>query len=162
MPIQQIALYCQRSKMMLAIAESCTGGLIAARCTEEPGASLWFSGAIIAYNNQLKQQYLGVEADSLMRFGAVSEPVVEQMARGVQRAFNAHCSIATSGIAGPGGGSKEKPVGTVCIAVCAGKVIEKNTFYFRGNRGQIRETSVAAALDMLLKLLKRTHEKPAS
>lgn len=103
-----------------ATAESCTGGSIAAAITGIAGCSAVFKGSVVAYSNEVKAAVLGVGEDALATYGAVSEEVVKQMAQGVQRVMNVDCAVATSGIAGPSGGTPEKPVGTVWIAVAVG------------------------------------------
>lgn len=104
-------------KFMLSTAESCTGGGVAAAITSCPGSSDVFKGAVVAYSNEVKNSLLGVSDDTLLRFGAVSEETVREMVAGVSSLMKSGCAIATSGIAGPGGGTIEKPVGTVWVAV---------------------------------------------
>ena len=139
----------------VSIAESCTGGLISHKITSIPGSSEWFKGAVVAYSNEVKSNILGVSETSLCEFGAVSETVVRQMAEGVKTALNSEYSIATSGIAGPDGGTPEKPVGTVWIAVSGTKETIARCFTFSNNRERNIERSSLTALDMLrLMLLK--------
>lgn len=135
----------------VATAESCTGGLIAAALTDIPGSSAWFSHGIVSYGNQAKRQLLGVEAAALDRFGAVSEAVVRQMAGGAQKLAGADWAVAVSGIAGPDGGSPEKPVGTVWIALARpdGQT-EAKRCQFAGDRAEVRAQTVATALRWLL------------
>jgi nicotinamide-nucleotide amidase len=118
----------------ISVAESCTGGYIAHKITSVPGSSDYFPGGIIAYNNSIKQQHLGVQQQTLDRLGAVSEETVIEMASGVRQRFNSDIGLATSGIAGPGGGTPNKPVGLVWIAICDinGTVAKK--FNFTKNR----------------------------
>jgi len=134
---------------MIATAESCTGGLIASEIVSESGSSKVFSGGIVAYQNEIKTQLLGVPRELIETHGAVSEPVVIAMARGALERFHCHWAVATSGIAGPEGGTPEKPVGLVWTAsVSPGKIFafqEK----FLGNREQIRRKSVYKALSQL-------------
>ena len=106
-----------KAKKTLALAESCTGGFIANQITDVPGASKIFLGGIVSYSNAAKQKFLGVRARTLQQYGAVSEPVARQMAEGARKKFDADYAIAVTGIAGPTGGSKAKPVGTVFIAL---------------------------------------------
>jgi nicotinamide-nucleotide amidase len=106
-----------KAKKTLALAESCTGGFIANQITNVPGASKIFLGGIVSYSNAAKQKFLGVRASALARHGAVSEAVARQMAEGARKKFEADYAIAVTGIAGPSGGSKAKPVGTVFIAL---------------------------------------------
>ena len=106
----------QEKGWMMGTAESCTGGNIAHQITQVAGCSTYFAGGIISYTNDVKMHVLGVSAADLEAYGAVSQPVVEQMVSGALRQLNCQCAVATSGIAGPGGGTTEKPVGTVWIA----------------------------------------------
>lgn len=115
--IGNLAFRLTRAGYFLATAESCTGGLIAAACTEIAGSSDWFKGGVVAYSNDIKENVLGVPRAALEGYGAVSGPIVEHMALGALRVCGAEASIAVSGVAGPGGGTKAKPVGTVWIAV---------------------------------------------
>ena len=113
---QQLAQALQSKGLRLVTAESCTGGWLAKCCTDLPGSSAWFEGGIVSYSNQLKQQHLGVQPNTLEKYGAVSEQTVIEMASGAIQNFNADISVAISGIAGPDGGSVDKPVGTVCFS----------------------------------------------
>ena len=132
---------------MLATAESCTGGWIAKICTDMAGSSVWFDRGFITYSNAAKQDMLGVRAETLAQYGAVSEAVVAEMATGALQHSQAHIAVAVSGIAGPGGGSPEKPVGTVCFgwAVRGGAVLTKSC-QFAGDREAVRWQSVVYAL----------------
>ncbi len=142
-------------KWKLVTAESCTGGLIAAQCTNIPGSSDWFAGSIVAYSNNVKLSLLGVAGDILKRLGAVSEEVVIAMAKRALPAIGGHISVAVSGIAGPDGGTEQKPVGTVwiCWATLEGYV-RAEKFYFEGSRAEIREQTVQAALEGIASLLR--------
>jgi nicotinamide-nucleotide amidase len=137
----------------LSLAESCTGGMIAHLITSVPGSSRYFIGSVVAYSNKIKEKVLGVSAGSLNRYGAVSEQVVFEMASGVLKHFGTDYSIATSGIAGPDGGTPEKPVGLVWIAVASREKIITERFNF----GNLRETNIQraslTALNMLRKLM---------
>lgn len=144
-----------KADIRLAIAESCTGGLLAGSITAVPGASAIFDCGIVAYHNRIKEQVLGVEAEILSHYGAVSEETVIQMAEGVKRISGAGYSIATSGIAGPGGGTAEKPVGMVWIAVSGKFETVTQLFHFRNNRQINIERSIAQSLNMLWKLYKQ-------
>lgn len=118
-----IVEWCVQNGITIATAESCTGGSIAAAITGVAGCSAVYKGSVVAYSNEVKAAVLGVGEDTLALHGAVSEPVVKQMAQGVQRVMNVRCAVATSGIAGPGGGTPEKPVGTVWMAVAVGSEV---------------------------------------
>lgn len=131
----------------LAVAESCTGGLLAGAITSIPGSSGYFLGGVIAYDNAVKAAVLGVPPRLIDSCGAVSRRVAEAMALGVLERIPADVSIATTGIAGPGGGSRGKPVGTVWVAVAVrGGVRYSHRFAFRGDRGKVRRDAVRASL----------------
>jgi len=135
----------------LATAESCTGGGVAARLTEIPGSSDVLVGGIIAYDNRVKQDQLGVSADLLAEHGAVSEPVVRAMAEGVSRLMRTELAIAVTGIAGPSGGAPDKPVGLVYLATSIEGVVTASRHVFPGGRSEIRARTVQAALSRLLR-----------
>lgn len=138
----------------LATAESCTGGWIAKLLTDQPGSSHWFSFGFVTYANEAKQACLGVSAESLATHGAVSDEVVEQMATGARLASAAELAVAVSGIAGPGGGSPDKPVGLVWLGWAGpGPRLEARCEYFSGDRDAVRRQAVAAALAGVLERL---------
>ena len=137
----------------LATAESCTGGNIAHEITRVAGSSVYFKGSVVAYSNEVKTRVLNVSSETLSGFGAVSRETVLQMVSGVQRLLSSDCAIATSGIAGPGGGSVEKPVGTVWIAVRYGERSEAECFCFEGDREQVIARATQSALLMLIQLM---------
>jgi len=136
----------------LAVAESCTGGYISHLITSVPGSSGWYKGGVTAYSNEIKQQLLGVSAGTLEKHGAVSEQVVCEMAEGARRKMKADFSVATSGIAGPTGGTEEKPVGTVWIAVATPGKIFAEKFVFGDNR----ERNIIRSSQTALQILRRT------
>jgi len=136
------------SGLRIAVAESCTAGLLLGRLTEIPGSSAWVIGGVVAYANDVKTRELGVPEDILAAHGAVSEPVAQAMAGGVRASFGADIGVAITGIAGPSGGSDAKPVGTVVIAV-DGQRPGVKTSIFPGDRQMVRSLAVAAALDMV-------------
>lgn len=139
----------------LATAESCTGGWVAQAVTAIPGSSSWFDRGFVTYSNEAKREMLGVQADTLAAFGAVSEATVREMAAGALTRSRAEVTVAISGIAGPAGGSADKPVGTVCFAwALAGRAAETATYHFDGDRRSIRAASVQLALQGLLDRLK--------
>lgn len=135
--------------LKLAVAESCTGGRIASLFTAMPGASAYFQGSVVAYQNRIKEQLLEVGVDTLFKHGAVSDEVVRQMAEGARALFGSDYAIATSGIAGPSGGSKQKPVGTVWMAVAGPKRTVCQLRHCGTDRGQIIERAAAYAIALL-------------
>ena len=137
----------------LAVAESCTGGLVSHRITNVPGSSDYYLGGVNAYANEAKMRLLGVKRDTLEKHGAVSKETVIEMAHGVCQALSADCGIAVSGIAGPGGGTPEKPVGLVWIALVAGDHQEARRFHWQGDRLAVKGQSAEAALQMLVDYL---------
>jgi nicotinamide-nucleotide amidase len=146
-----------KKKLTLSLAESCTGGLVASRIVSVPGSSAWFTGGVVAYNNTVKMNVLGVRKDTLKKFGAVSEQTALEMASGVRKKLSTDWSLSVSGIAGPNGGTKEKPVGTVTFAICAPKVKKSMTQHFFGPRDSVRERATAAAMFMLYREVKSPH-----
>ncbi len=136
-------------KMKLATSESCTGGLIAQKITSVPGASECFDCGVVTYSNEQKQKLLKVSADTLEKFGAVSEQTALQMCEGVRELADADLGISVTGIAGPGGGTPDKPVGTVWIGLCGRNVHKAQKFLFGGDRNQVRESTAVAALEMV-------------
>ena len=143
--------------MTLSVAESVTGGLIEKRLTDIPGSSLYFLGGVVTYGNYSKMKLLNVRESTLNKYGAVSEKTCYEMLKGVGALFNSDCSIAVTGIAGPSGGSKNKPVGLVYIGI---KVFDKLTiksYNFSGNRSMIRESVCNYSMFLLLRLLESSH-----
>jgi len=143
----------------VSFAESCTGGYLAHKLTSVPGSSKVFNGSLVAYGYDIKSNMLGVSPEVLMREGAVSEPVVMRMAKGVKEKFGATYAIATSGIAGPDGGTAEKPVGTVWIAVSGPNGSRAQKFRFPGNRLRNIQMTALAGLDMLRTEMQSTSEQ---
>ena len=145
-------------RQTLATAESCTGGTIAARFTAMPGASAYFLCGVVSYSNASKQTVLGVDPDTLTRYGAVSEQVARQMAEGVRRASNSHYAVATTGIAGPTGGTPEYPVGSVWIAVSS--PLRTTTLLIRagGSRNAVIRKAGTAAIELLEKELQASNK----
>ena len=150
---ETIGLILKQKQMTISTAESCTGGTIASMLTSVPGSSEYFLGGVVSYCNEVKRQVLGVSKDDLDKYGAVSRPVVEQMALGVKNLMQTDCAVATSGIAGPGGGTAQKPVGTVWIAAVAGDRIVSKCFHFGNERSGNIRCSAETALLMLYELL---------
>lgn len=142
--------------LRLATAESCTGGWIAKLLTDIAGSSDWFESAIVSYSNEAKKHFLKVPDGVLLDHGAVSENTVLAMQQGIFMETRADAGISVSGIAGPGGGSEEKPVGTVWIAVSLRKqMVHTQKFLFEGDRNQVRLQAVEAALRAMLELIER-------
>ena len=139
--------------LMLAVAESCTGGLLTKRLTDHPGASTFFVGGVIAYDDSVKISALDVSQQDLSRFGAVSEVVAIQMALGASKRLGSDVGLAVTGVAGPGGGTKEKPVGRVWFAVVLNGEERTCSVDFPGDRDAVRERAAQAALAMLLRIL---------
>ena len=141
---------------MLATAESCTGGLIAAACTELAGSSQWFERGFVTYSNEAKTELLGVDAALIARDGAVSESVVRAMAQGALARSRAQVAVAVTGVAGPGGGSADKPVGTVWLAWATPQGLHSEVQHFAGDRADVRAATVEHALRNLLSQLPQT------
>jgi nicotinamide-nucleotide amidase len=149
---QQVALLL--SGRTVAVAESCTGGLMSARLTELPGSSAYFAGGLVVYSNEAKASLAGVDLELIARFGAVSTEVAEALARGAVSRLDADVGIGITGIAGPDGGTPDKPVGTVCFSVCLreGSRITRRTL-LPGSRSDVRDRSTTVAMHLLRRLL---------
>lgn len=139
--------------LTLATAESCTGGNVAHQITAIAGSSAYFLGSVVSYTNEIKHDLLNVSADVLKEYGAVSEPTVRQMAQGVCELLGADCAMATSGIAGPGGATVTKPVGTVWLAAKCGNRVESQCKHFPGSRDRVIDRATTEVQIMLLKML---------
>ena len=156
----QAGVWLRRSNLKLVTAESCTGGLVGHRLTNVPGSSDYYLGGFLAYANEAKERLLGVRHETLLRHGAVSAEVVLEMAHGARQAlaedtpFDRLVGVSVSGVAGPGGGSPEKPVGTVWIGLSAPDVERAWVFYWQGDRIKNKELSAEQALSILLDYLK--------
>lgn len=148
--LTQISVRLLQQRRMLATAESCTGGMIAAACTDLPGSSQWFERGFVTYSNAAKTQMLGVPAALIEQEGAVSEAVARAMADGALARSQAQVSLAVTGVAGPTGGSEAKPVGTVWFAWCVGGATHSEVQHFAGDRAAIRAATVRYALQRLL------------
>ena len=145
----------QQRGLQLALAESCTGGLVSHRITNVAGSSAYYLGGVTSYANEAKLRLLGVKASTLEKFGAVSAETVLEMARGVRIALSADIGISVSGIAGPTGGTLEKPVGTVWIGVSSAKEEYARHFLWQGSRLRIKKQSAEAALKLLVEYLQK-------
>ena len=149
----ELARLLQARKEMLVAAESCTGGMIAAACTDLPGSSLWFERGFVSYSNAAKTQLLGVPPELISAHGAVSEPVARAMASGAISHSEAQVAVAVTGVAGPSGGSPDKPVGTVWLAWAVNGHIEAERQQFSGDRQAVRQATVERALRGLIERL---------
>lgn len=138
--------------LSLSLAESCTGGMIAARVTNIPGSSAYFAGGVVAYDNRVKRDILAVTDEELAKSGAVSKEVAQLMASGVKKLLKTDIGLAVTGIAGPGGGTPEKPVGLVYVALDGGEIFSRE-LHLEGNRSVIRTATVGTALEMLWQYL---------
>ena len=148
--LTQISLQLKKHRHLLATAESCTGGMIAAACTELSGASEWFDRGFVTYSNAAKTDMLGVPAALIEQYGAVSEAVVRAMADGALTHSQAHVSLAVTGVAGPTGGTDAKPVGTVWFGWCVNGETHSEMQHFAGDRAAIRAATVRYAMQRLL------------
>ncbi len=144
-------------ELTVSSAESCTGGNIAHKIVQVPGSSAYFLGSVVSYSNDVKADVLKVSRSDLDRYGAVSKEVVEQMAEGVARLMRTDCAIATSGIAGPEGGTRYKPVGTVWIAARIGDRTVSECVRFSGNRDDVIESATNHGMVMLINLLRNSY-----
>ena len=153
-PFQQLHDLCVEKKVSIATAESCTAGLLAAKITSIAGASSFFKGGIIAYQNDIKIDHLGVSKSLIKEKTEVCAEVVQQMAQGVRNKFSADFSVATSGYAGPTGGSELNPIGTVFIAISSKEKTISKRFVFVGDRESIVSQSVISGAEFLMEVLK--------
>lgn len=154
--VEAVARALEATGRTLAVAESCTGGLVAKRITDRAGSSAYFVGGVVAYDNRVKTALLDVDPEVLEERGAVSEEVARAMALGVARRLGADAGVGVTGVAGPAGGTEEKPVGTVSYAASVGEEVEVRIRRFPGDRESVRERSGQAALALLLRLLERS------
>ncbi len=147
-----------KHNLTITTAESCTGGLIAAALVNVPGVSGQLEEGYITYSNGAKEKLLGVSHETLEKYGAVSSQTAEEMAKGAKKAANADISIISTGIAGPDGGTKEKPVGLVYLACCLGDDTEVERHIFSGDRQEVRQSSVLAALALVEKMIRNSKD----
>lgn len=144
-------------ELTVACAESCTGGNLAHRIVQIPGSSAYFLGSVVSYSNDVKAKVLNVSRSDIDKYGAVSSQVAEQMAKGVASLMRSNCAIATTGIAGPEGGTKFKPVGTVWIAVKYNDTLVSECIRFRGDRNEVIESASNHGMVMLINLLRNSY-----
>ena len=140
--------------LMLALAESCTGGMVAQAVTSIAGSSVWFDRGFVSYSNQAKIDMLGVRNQTLIQFGAVSEQTAAEMAHGALKLSLAQISASITGIAGPDGGTADKPVGTVCFGFALKNSIKTSTQCFAGSRESVRQQATIYAITQLLELMR--------
>jgi nicotinamide-nucleotide amidase len=153
-PLEQVVGELLRARRYrIAVAESCTGGLLTSRLTDIAGSSEYVTRGVVAYANEAKVDLLGVPAALIAEHGAVSEPVALAMAHGIRSSAGTQVAIGITGIAGPGGGTPEKPVGTVAVAAIVGAVVRTRVFKFVGDREQIKFQASQGALDMVRRIL---------
>ena len=154
---EEVILLLKERSCALALAESCTGGLISKLMTDVPGSSEVFFGGVVSYANQAKKELLGVSEETLRIFGAVSAECAGEMLRGAAEKFHTDCAVSVTGIAGPEGGTPEKPVGLVYVGIKCFEQILVKEYHFRGSRAQIRERTAAVALNTLRRMLLGEH-----
>lgn len=157
---KELGIQLSKCNWVCTVAESCTGGGVAAAITEIPGSSGWFDRGFVTYSNLSKQEMLAVPEQVITNYGAVSEQTVCAMAEGALRASNAQLSVAISGIAGPEGGSPEKPVGTVWVAWShVMGATEAKCYFFSGNRNEIRKQCIRSAIEGLNRFCEKLHKE---
>jgi nicotinamide-nucleotide amidase len=150
---EQVGEFLKASRELLVTAESCTGGLLAEQLTQIPGASAWYAGGWVMYSNEMKTAQLGVDATLIETQGAVSWQVAKAMCEGALKQSGASVAISTTGIAGPSGGSDEKPVGTIFLGCSVSSETQVRCFRFSGDRNEVRKQATRAAIKMMLYLL---------
>ena len=156
-PAEVLGSILKERELTVSFAESCTGGNLAHRITQIPGSSAYFLGSVVSYANDVKADVLRVSRGDLSEHGAVSEEVVRSMAEGVSRLMRTDCAVATSGIAGPQGGTKQKPVGTVWMAAKLHDTVITECLHFKGSRREVIESATNHSLVMLINLLQRNY-----
>lgn len=153
LPVEVVGRLLKESGLSIGVAESCTGGLIAARLTDIPGSSEYFTGGVVAYSNAIKKSLLGVPPSVLNLYGAVSEETAVAMARGIRELIGSQLGLAVTGIAGPGGGTPAKPKGLVYISLAYGDGIICREYRFPGDRAAVRQSTVDTALNLVKQFL---------
>lgn len=159
-PAEVLGQLLRERELSVACAESCTGGNLAHRITQVPGSSAYFLGSVVSYSNDVKANVLGVPRSEISQFGAVSEQVVKSMAAGVCKLMRTSCAMATSGIAGPDGGSKFKPVGTVWMCARYHDRVLTECRQFDGDRNDVIEAATNHSIVMLINLLRNSYDAP--
>jgi PncC family amidohydrolase len=153
-PIEKLVDYLIAHKLTLSLAESCTGGLLSSLMVDIPGSSAWYKGGIVSYSEEAKSKLLAVDQQLLRKYGSVSSEIVNSMSEGVASVLNSDLSIAISGVAGPSGGTQEKPVGLVWIATRSREAHLVRSYLFLGSRSEIRQMACDKALVQIGQLLK--------
>ena len=148
---KQIGAILKKKKKTLSLAESCTGGLVSSMFTDIPGSSVFFLGSIVSYSNKVKEVQLGVPNKMIEKYGAVSRNVAGSMAKGVREAIKSNISASVTGVAGPNGGTKQKPVGLAYIGFNDGTVLRTKKVHYKGSRAEIKEKFAEAVLQLILK-----------
>ncbi|HZX36627.1 MAG TPA: CinA family protein [Thermodesulfobacteriota bacterium] len=152
--ITEIARKLIKKRLTLGVAESCTGGLVSSTLTDVPGSSKWFKGAVVAYTNAVKTRILGVRAKTLKKYGAISKETALELAKGVRKKLKTDIGVSITGLAGPGGGTKKTPVGTIFIGAYDGKKTLVKRLELAGSRITIKNKAAEAALRALKELLR--------
>lgn len=160
LPVEAVGRLLKESGLSISVAESCTGGLIAARLTDVPGSSEYFTGGVVAYSNALKKSLLGVPPSILNLYGAVSEETAVAMARGIRELTGSHLGLAVTGIAGPGGGTPAKPRGLVYISLAYDDGIIFREYRFPGERAAVRQSTVNTAINLVKQFLLTRLQEP--
>lgn len=155
--LKNIAKLLVKKHSTLSVCESCTGGMLGNLITSVTGSSNYFLGGIIAYSNEVKERVAGVKAETLRKYGAVSAETAREMAQGVRRRLKSDIGISITGVAGPTGGTKKKPVGLVYIAIVNKKNLSAKKFFFKGSRVTVRKKACARAVVMLDKFLAQSN-----
>ena len=153
--LESLHALCVSKRISVAVAESCTSGLIASKLTLKSGSSTFFKGGIIAYQNDIKIKILGVDEQAVLQYTEVSVEVVKQMAEGVRKSFLTDYSIATSGYAGPSGGTSNNPIGTVFIAISSASGVDVERFVFSGDRQSVVNQASEKAVSLLYDAIKK-------
>ncbi|MFA5033823.1 MAG: CinA family protein [bacterium] len=150
---KELARILKEKKLTISVVESCSGGLIQKIITDTAGSSEYFLGGVVAYSNELKEKLIGVKHSTLLKYGAVSKETSVELANGITKITGSDIGISTTGIAGPGGGTKDKPVGLVYIGICIGKKTTSYKYLFKGNREKIRKQTAEEGLKKVIEML---------
>ncbi|MDD2891148.1 MAG: CinA family protein [bacterium] len=150
---KELARILKEKNLTISVVESCTGGLIQKLITDNPGSSEYFLGGVVAYSNKLKEKLIGVKRSTLLKYGAVSKETSVELANGITKITGSSIGISTTGIAGPGGGTKDKPVGLVYIGIRINKKITFYKYIFKGTREQIRKQTAEEGLKKVIEML---------